>query len=230
MIRIDRLTKSYGRLRVLPEVSLDMARGEGLGLAGPNGSGRTTLLRILATLVPPTSGTVEIDGLDVVKRLHQVRRLVGYAGDESLPGDGLSVGESLRFIARARLNPADAARAATDAVVRAGLDPRADVATLSAGFRQRLALAWALLPLPDVILLDDPLRALDGTARGRFIDWIREARDAGAALVVAANSDDDLRALCHRTVRLTEGLVAPSHRLAAAATGAAGISRGVLET
>jgi ABC-type multidrug transport system ATPase subunit len=219
MIRIERLTKSYGRVRALSEISLEAARGEGLGLAGPNGSGRTTLLRILAALVPPTSGTVEVCGLNVMTHPFEVRRRVGYAGDEGPPGGGLSVGECLQCVARARLAAKRADKAASDAAARLGLDEDDAVATLPAGRRQRLAIAAALLPSPDVILLDDPLRALDAASRVLVIDWLRAARDGGAVLLVAANTEDDLRALCHRTVQLTAGLVVPAARLARPSSG-----------
>ena len=204
MIRLKHVTKRYGATQALIDVDLDVARGDSVGLTGPNGSGRTTLLRIVATLVPPTSGAVEIDGLDVVRDLRTLRPRIAYVGMEPLPAERMTVGEYFRFVLEGRRRPATG-EIVEAAVARAGLDERANSATLSGGLRQRLSLGAALAAAPDVLLLDDPFRALDAAGRSRFVEWLAEARERGAAIMLATPADDDIAAACTRVARFDRG-------------------------
>lgn len=215
MITTRALTKRFGRTVALADVDLQVARGECLGLAGVNGGGRTTLLRILATLSRPSSGVVEIDRIDIVRHVYDLRSRLAYVGHELLEGHGLRVREYLECVRAARRTAArrtaaskpDGARSVDRVLERAQLPPDADVDGLSSGFRQRLALAAAFLIDAEVLLLDDPLRAIDSTARPLFVDWLREVRDQGTTMVVALNEERDLKALCHGVVRLDAGHV-----------------------
>jgi ABC-2 type transport system ATP-binding protein len=204
MIRLKQVTKRYGATQALADVDLEVARGESIGLTGPNGSGRTTLLRIVATLVPPTSGLVEIDGLDAVRHVYRLRPRVAYVGAESLPAERMAVGDCFRLVLAGRRRPAT--REIVEAAVgRAGLDERANAASLSGGMRQKLALGLALAAEPDVLLLDDPLRALDAAGRSRFIEWLADARDRGAAILMATQIDEDIAAVCTGVARFDRG-------------------------
>src|SRR5205085_1556186 len=152
------LSKQFGQTKALDHLDLEVARGECLGLAGSNGGGRTTLLRILAALLRPSTGTVEIAGIDAVRRVHEGRSHLAFVGVGSLHGDGLRVREYLEFVHASRRSKAEGSCRAIDAVLeRAVLQPDAPVDALSSGFRQRLTLAAAFLIGPDVLLLDDPL-------------------------------------------------------------------------
>jgi ABC-2 type transport system ATP-binding protein len=204
MIRLKQVTKRYGATQALVDVDLDVARGESLGLTGPNGSGRTTLLRIVATLVPPTSGSVEIDGLDAVRHVYRLRPRLACVGAESLPAERMPVGECFRLVLTARRRPAT--REIVEAAVsRAGLDERTNAASLSGGMRQKLALGLALATEPDVLLLDDPLRALDDAGRSRFVEWLIDARQRGAVILMATQIDEDISAVCTRVARFERG-------------------------
>jgi ABC-2 type transport system ATP-binding protein len=207
MIRIAHVTKTYGASPALVDVDLHVAGGESLGLVGPNASGRTTLLRIVATLVRPSSGTVEIDGLDVVRHVYRLRPRIAYVDGESLAAEPMRVGEYVRFVLAARSRAATSEIIA-DAVARAGLDDRATCTSLSGGMRQRLALGVALMARPDVLLLDDPFRALDAAGRSRFVEWLLEARERGAAIMLATQSDDDIAVACTRVARFDRGHLA----------------------
>ena len=207
MIRATRLTKRYGAVDALVDVDLAVARGDSLGLVGPNGSGRTTLLRIAATLVAPTSGSIEIDGVDAVRHVYRVRARVAYVASEPAGSEGLRVGEYFHLVLTTRKHSATD-EIIEEAVDRAGLDRRSLCASLSGGMQQRLALGAALAARPDVLLLDDSLRALDSAARGRFVEWIGDARERGAAIMVATQSDDDVAALCTRVARFDRGRLA----------------------
>jgi ABC-2 type transport system ATP-binding protein len=215
IVRTSNLTKRFGRTVALDNVDLQVARGECLGLVGSNGGGRTTLLRILATLVCPSSGTVEVAGIDAVRRIYDARSRVAYVGEESSPGFGLCVREYLEFFHASRRTRAGAGPAGKvdEVVERAGLPSDAPVDDLSSGFRQRLALAAGLLIGPEVLLLDDPIRAIDVGARSRFVEWLREVCDRGTTIVVALNHQRDVKALCHRVVQLEAGRLVPSAHL-----------------
>jgi ABC-2 type transport system ATP-binding protein len=213
-VRTIGMSKRFGPTVALDHLDLEVARGECLGLAGSNGGGRTTLLRILATLLCPSTGTVEIVGIDAVRRVHEARSHLAFVGEESLPGSGLRVREYLEFVHTARRSTADGTSRAVDAVLeRAGLQPDAPVDALSSGFRQRLALAGALLIEPDVLLLDDPVHAIDAATRSRFLEWLQEIRGQGTTILVAFSDQRDTNALCHRVVQLEAGhLVARGER------------------
>jgi ABC-2 type transport system ATP-binding protein len=204
------LHKRFGTTTALAGVDLHAAEGECVGLIGRNGGGRSTLLRLLATLLPPSAGSIEIDGLDAARQVHQVRRRLAYVGDVCAPGQGLTVREYLAFVLNVRRDPAQtrvSSDAVGDALKRAGLDASADVDKLSAGTRRRLSLTAAMLLKPRLLLLDDPFVGLDPDARLLFSVWLSEVRDSGTAVVAALNEDRDVRAICHRVVRLESGRI-----------------------
>ena len=213
MIRTVRLAKTFGPTVALADIDLQIARGECIGLTGPNGGGRTTLLRILATLLRLSAGTVEIDGIDVVRHADQVRSRIAYVGGEGPKGEGLRVREYLAFVADARRvrGTPSVRRGVDDAMDRAKLPADTSVDALSAGLRQRVALATALLIAPKVMLLDDPFQSMDSGARGFFTEWLRETRDSGTTMVVAFNDDTLTKTLCHHVAHLDSGrLISPS--------------------
>src|SRR5262245_5613901 len=160
-IRLAGLTKRFPSAVALDGSNLQMPRGECLGLLGPNGGGRSTLVRILATAIRPSSGTVEIDGIDAVRHVFRVRPRLAFVGEEPVRGFGLRAGEYLEFVRHARPSSRrpHASSSPADILKRAGLSPDAPVDSLSSGLRQRLALATALSIEADVLLLDSPLRA-----------------------------------------------------------------------
>ena len=221
MIRTAGLTKRFGRTVALENVDLQIARGECLGLAGPNGGGRSTLLRILATLVAPSTGLVEIDGIDAVRRVYDVRSRLVYVGGDVANGHGLSVRDYLDFVRTARhTSTAAGTLRDVDAVLRrAGLPSDASVDALSSGLRQRLSLAAAFLINVEVLLLDDPFRAIDPGAHSQFVQWLCEIRDRGTTLVVALNDERDMKTICHSVVQLEAGHLTSRSRLKSAMRG-----------
>ncbi|HUK37472.1 MAG TPA: ATP-binding cassette domain-containing protein [Vicinamibacterales bacterium] len=200
------LHKRFGTTSAIAGVDVQAAPGECVGLVGSNGGGRSTLLRLLATLLRPTAGTIEIDGLDASRHLYEVRRRIAYVGESLAPGHGLCVRDYLTFLSSTRSAATRARRMSLEeALVRAGVTPDADVDVLSSGQRRRVALAGAFLLEPRVLLLDDPFCGLDADARTTFSVWLSEVRNAGTAIVAALNEERDVRALCHRVVRLEAG-------------------------
>lgn len=210
MIKAIGLSKTYGRVPALTDVSIEVGRGDCIALTGANGSGRTTLLRILATLIRPTGGTLEIDGLDALTHVHQVRSRLAYVGAEprtDMSRSALRVDEYLRFVQSARkpMTLSDAEAGIRTALARGGLNGGTPLNALSAGMRQRMSLAAALAFTPDVLLLDDPLRSLDSEGNASFLDWLSEARDGGATIIAAVSSDSDVAAICRRAAELDAG-------------------------
>jgi len=201
MLRATGLSKRFDATVAFAGVDLQAAPGECVGLVGPNGSGRSTLLKVLATLLRPTSGSIEIDGVDAARAPYEARRRLAHVGDNAVPGHGLTVREYLDFVASARRGQMSRTTI-DDTLERAGLRDDADVDKLSAGTRRRLSLAAAFLVAPRILLLDDPFAGLDADARLTFSRWLCEVRDAGTTTIVALNDERDVRALCHRILRL----------------------------
>jgi ABC-2 type transport system ATP-binding protein len=164
IVAIDHVSKRYGTALAVDDVSLHVRQGEVLGLLGPNGSGKTTLLRMLTGYLCPTSGRLSVAGFDTERERMQARRRIGYV-PESLPLYAhMRVREFLRFMARLRGIPAGGAEAAvaeTAGLVGLGERLAAPIRTLSRGYRQRVAIAQALVHRPDVLVLDEPTNGLD---------------------------------------------------------------------
>jgi ABC-2 type transport system ATP-binding protein len=164
VIVAEHLTKWYGPRLAVDRVSLDVEAGEVMGLLGPNGSGKTTILRILTGYLRPSAGTARIAGLDVVDEAFQTRARVGYVPEDSPLYGWMGVREFLRFMARLKGLSRDRAAAAVDgAIERLALGDvsRLLIGKLSRGYRQRVAIAQALLGNPELLVLDEPTNGLD---------------------------------------------------------------------
>jgi ABC-type multidrug transport system ATPase subunit len=206
MITVGRLTKMFGASPAVAGVSFEVAPGECLGIVGAPGSGKSSLLRVLATLAAPSSGVVRIAGFDVVAEIDRIRPHVAFTDGTILPGEGLRVADYLDVPARARQRTKAEARAAVAlALSRAELMANEDVDALTTDGRARLALAAALCAPADLLVLDDPLRPIESAARGQLAQWIDERHAAGATIVVAAEMLSGLPACCQRTLRLARG-------------------------
>jgi ABC-2 type transport system ATP-binding protein len=198
MIRAERLSKSSGGVYALAAVTFEVARGEAIAISGANGGARPTLLRILATLIAPSSGTLEIGGVDAIAAPFEARKKLFWAGTPALTSD-LSVAEYIDLAGaarrRRRLDPARRASILT----RAGL-ASADVplSALAAGQRQLVDLAAAVLSDAELVLIEDPTPALD---RDTWLSLFAEARGRGATIVVA-NTDPALSGICDRLLSL----------------------------
>lgn len=206
MIRIRKLSKRISSVEALTGIDLDLGRGAALVLAGTNGSGRSTLLAILATLVRPTSGRVEIEGIDALKEPLRVRQRIGYLGPSANLHPRLTVGEHLAFVAASRGLEAGSREDAVALTLEwVGLAASCLIQELSSGLRRQLAIAGVLLGNPPLLLLDDPMSWLDPLAKRRFGGLLEERRREGATLVLACNSFDLPAGLCDRVAFLHRG-------------------------
>ena len=163
-VQVENLTKWYGPRLAVDRVSFEVAAGEVLGLLGPNGSGKTTILRILTGYLRPSAGRVSVAGVDTAAAPLEARRRIGYVPEDVPLYDWMRVTEFLGFMARIKRGPGgDAGRAVDEVVERLALGEVARVAIgkLSRGFRQRVGIAQALLGQPELLVLDEPTNGLD---------------------------------------------------------------------
>lgn len=201
MIEIDSLCKRHKHIPILENFSLELEAGDIFGLIGPNGSGKTVLLRILATLEKPTEGSAKVAGYDVQKDAGKVRRLVGYVPEVVEGYDDLLVWEYLVFFAGAHRMPKQERVSAIDGVLDlTDLTAVRDdyIKSLSRGLKQRLCIAKALLIDPAVFLLDEPMTGLD--LRGRIVLWelLKELSAMGKTIVIASNMLAETVDICNK--------------------------------
>ena len=186
-VAVEELRRSYGSREALAGVTFDVRQGELFALLGPNGGGKSTLFRILATLLPPSAGTARVLGFDVRTAPHEVRRRIGVVFQHASVDDKLTVEENLRHHGHLYgLRGADLAERIAVLLDRFGLTERRGelVERLSGGLARRVELAKGLLPRPSVLLLDEPSTGLDPGARRDLLQYLRCLRDEDGMTVV----------------------------------------------
>ena len=207
ILTADRLTKSYGTVKALDGVSFAVRRGEIFGLIGPDGAGKTTLFRLLTTLLRPDSGRAVVAGFDVERQYKEIRRRVGYMpGRFSLYPD-LTVEENLQFFATVF---GTSIRENYDLVrdIYSQIEPfrTRRAGALSGGMKQKLALSCALIHTPEVLFLDEPTTGVDPVSRRELWDMLRRLKEQGITIVVSTPIVDEARQ-CDRIAFLNRGQV-----------------------
>lgn len=194
VIKAERLTKKFGDLVAVQDVSLEISRGDIFGFLGPNGSGKSTVIRMLCGLLQPTAGKAELDGLDVVRETEEVKKRIGYMSQRFSLYEDLTVQENLDFYGAiyglSRLQRAERRRTV---VALVGLEERQGqmVGTLSGGFKQRLALSCSLLHEPKILFLDEPTAGIDPVARRDIWDLLFRLAGEGTTLFVTTHYMDE---------------------------------------
>ncbi|HKQ68115.1 MAG TPA: ABC transporter ATP-binding protein [Polyangiaceae bacterium] len=207
MIEIQALTKYYGARRVVGPISISIAKGEIVGLLGLNGAGKTTTLRILACDLLPSSGSVRVDGLDVVDNPDEVRARVGYLPDAPPLYDEMTVGEYLVFAARLRgLGQEDAEARVEEVLVSTQLDRVRDdvISTLSHGFRQRVGIAQAVVHRPRLLVLDEPISGLDPVQIVEMRELVRNLRHHHTT-IISSHILSEISETCDRILVIRDG-------------------------
>ena len=204
-IDVAGLCKRFGNLVAVNELALRVRRGEIFGFLGPNGSGKTTTIRMLCGLLTPDGGRGTCLGYDVIRETRQIKRQVGYMTQRFSLYEDLSIRENLDFTAR--VYGMDNRREAVDqALRRLGLEDRANqlAGTLSGGWKQRLALAACMLHEPQLLLLDEPTAGVDPKARRDFWDEIHRLAADGITVLVSTHYMDEAER-CHRLAYIAYG-------------------------
>ncbi len=191
-IEIHGLTKRYGSLTAIEAISFEVRRGELFGLIGPDGAGKTTLFRLLTTLLNPDEGSATVDGYDIVTQYKEIRQRVGYMpGRFSLYPD-LSVEENLHFFA-ALFGVKIADNYDLIAPIYKQIEPfrTRRAGKLSGGMKQKLALSCALIHKPSVLFLDEPTTGVDAVSRSEFWDMLAELKQKGISILVSTPYMDE---------------------------------------
>jgi ABC-2 type transport system ATP-binding protein len=201
------LSKHYGRLRAVDQLSFEVGSGEVLGFLGPNGAGKSTTMKMLTGFLTPTAGTAVINGHDIIDDSLAARRSIGYL-PEGAPGYGeMTVRKFLEFIARARgFGSSLAPKKAAAAIERLNLNtvPEQPIETLSKGFKRRVGLAQAILHDPQVLILDEPTDGLDPNQKHEVRQLIRDM-SSEKIIVISTHVLEEVHALCNRAMIISDG-------------------------
>ncbi len=199
------ISKRYGKVEALSDVSFSVGKGEIFGLIGPDGAGKTTLFRILATLLEADGGEATVEGFDVVKDRKEIRRMTGYMPGKFSLYEDLSVEENLEFFATLFGTTVEAEYDHIKAIY-SQIEPfrKRRAGALSGGMKQKLALSCALVHKPRVLLLDEPTTGVDPVSRKEFWDMLETLPARGITIIVATPYLDEVRR-CHRIAFLQEG-------------------------
>ncbi|MFJ6611971.1 ABC transporter ATP-binding protein [Streptomyces sp. NPDC091289] len=199
------LSKRYGRRQALTDCTLSVPPGRVVGLVGPNGAGKSTLLQLACGLLTPTSGTIEVLGGRPASSAAQLAR-VGFVAQDTPTYAALSVADHLRL--GARLNPTWDARLAEGRIRDLGLDPGQRVGRLSGGQRAQVALTLAVSKRPDLLILDEPVAALDPLARREFLQGLMEyVAEHGTTVILSSHLVSDLERVCDHLISLVASRV-----------------------
>ncbi len=211
-IEVERLTKRFGEAVADDAVSFRVQPGEFFGLLGPNGAGKTTLIRMLTTLLPPTAGTARIEGLDIVRERHAVRRAIGTVSQAKTTDENLTVRENLAVQGKMYgLSGRTLSERIEKRLRQVGLWERRNQSAreLSGGMRRRLEIARGVLHSPRVLFLDEPTTGLDPQSRRSIWDMFDDMRerDPELAIVLTTHAMEEADFLCDRIAIMDQGRV-----------------------
>ena len=204
---ISNLSKSYKKVQAIESISLSIEKGEIFGCIGPDGAGKTTLFRILVTLLLPDEGSATVEGLDIVKDFKKIRKIIGYMpGRFSLYQD-LSVEENLKFFASSFKTTIKENYYLIEDIYKQ-IEPFKNrlAGRLSGGMKQKLALSCALIHKPVVLFLDEPTTGVDAVSRKEFWEMLKRLKEWGITILVSTPYMDEA-ALCDRVALMQEGKV-----------------------
>ncbi len=205
VIDVSDVTKRYGNLTALDNVSFQVERGEMFGIIGPDGAGKSTLYKILATLNTPDEGRASVCGLDTVKDYVKLRKIIGYMPEKFSLYQDLTVSENLNFFA-SLFGVSIKENYDIIAPVFSQLErfPNRKAGELSGGMKQKLALSCALIHRPDILLLDEPTTGVDAVSRNEFWDMLSSLKEKGITILVSTSYMDEATR-CGRIALINKG-------------------------
>lgn len=205
VIRITEITKRYGNLVALDNVSFSVDKGELFGLIGPDGAGKSTLYKILATLLTPDDGNAAICGFDIVADYRKIRDKIGYMPERFSLYQDLTVSENLKFFASLfGVSVKDNYDLIAPIFGQLKRFPNRKAGALSGGMKQKLALSCALIHHPDILLLDEPTTGVDAVSRSEFWDMLSSLREKGITILVSTSYMDEATR-CERIAMIDKG-------------------------
>lgn len=209
MIEVRNLTKQYGQIKAIDQISFDVHRGEIIGFLGPNGAGKTTTMRILTCFMPATSGTVKIAGFDVFEEPLEVKKRVGYLPETPPLYPEMTVASYLDYVATLKAVPSQKRKQATaDVIERCTLGSVANrlIGHLSKGFRQRVGIAQALVHNPEILILDEPTIGLDPKQIIEIRKLIKEL-SGNHTVILSTHILPEVTQLCQRIIIINQGKI-----------------------
>jgi ABC-2 type transport system ATP-binding protein len=217
LIRLVQLTKRYGKFTAVDGIDLVIPSGELFGFLGPNGAGKTTTFRMIAGILQPTSGTVEIGGIDISRRPLEAKRRLGFIPDRPFVYDKLTGGEFLRFAAALYGQQGPAIERRIDELLELfELSRWKDelTETYSHGMRQKLIISGALVHRPEVIVVDEPMVGLDPKSARLLKDLFRQFVDRGGTVLMSTHTLEVAETMCDRIAILHRGKIAAQGTMA----------------
>ena len=208
-ITVQNLTKAYGEQKAIDDISFNVKTGEILGFLGPNGAGKTTTMKIITCYMPPNSGTVEVDGLDIFDHSLEVRRKIGYLPEMNPLYHDMNVVDYLEYSAQLHGMKGASVKHRTKEMVRlCGLESvrHKDIGELSKGYRQRVGLAQAMIHEPDVLILDEPTSGLDPNQIVEIRNLIKQLGRA-KTVILSTHILSEVQATCGRVLIINEGKI-----------------------
>jgi ABC-2 type transport system ATP-binding protein len=206
VVSANELTKSYGRTRGVIELTFDVEAGEVFGFLGPNGAGKTTTIRTMLDFISPTSGRIEVFGLDSRARSVEIHRRVGYLPGELALYEKMTGSEMLGHLAALRGGVDEAS--VRELVERLDLDPTVTIRSLSHGNRQKVGLVQAFMHQPELLVLDEPTQGLDPLVQQTFYEMVGEVRAEGRSVFLSSHVMPEVERLCDRVAIIREGRLA----------------------
>lgn len=213
-IEINHITKQYGEQLALNDVTLTINKGI-VGLLGPNGAGKSTLMKIITCFIPPTSGTVSVEGHDVIDEPMAVKRIVGYLPEHNPLYLDMYVREYLEFVAGIHQLKGETAKKRINEMIEEtglGLEAHKKIGALSKGYRQRVGLAQAMMHNPQVLILDEPTSGLDPN---QLIDIRNLISNLGKEKTVLLSTHimQEVEAICERAIIINKGVVVADDKI-----------------
>ena len=213
-IEINHITKQYGEQLALNDVSLTINKGI-VGLLGPNGAGKSTLMKIITCFIPPTSGTVKVNGFDVMDNPMEVKHIVGYLPEHNPLYLDMYVREYLEFVAGVHQLKGEAAKKRIEEMIEQtglGLEAHKKIGALSKGYRQRVGLAQAMMHNPQVLILDEPTSGLDPN---QLVDIRNLISNLGKEKTVLLSTHimQEVEAICERAIIINKGVVVADDKI-----------------
>ncbi len=208
-IKVTNLTKYYGDYLAVDNISFEAKKGEILGFLGPNGAGKSTTMKIITTYLPPTSGTVEVDGFDVEEKSLDVRKKLGYLPELNPLYYDMNVVDYLDFVAKLDGIPVNEIKKKREEMIKVcGLESvrGKDIGTLSKGYKQRVGLAQAMINNPDVLILDEPTSGLDPNQIIEIRNLIKKLGKE-KTVVLSTHILSEVTATCNRVIIINKGKI-----------------------